>query len=148
MNANKNKNGNNKSNLENTASLLYKIQNSKGQLVLFMFQLQIATKMLHWQTASFSNHKTTDKLFSKLSDLFDSFLEKYFGVFGRPALRSNAAVFVENMTKTKFLKLLKDAETYFKGPVDKMIANNSELKNIRDEILAEFDQARYLFTLE
>lgn len=141
-------NNKNYSNIENIAAFLYEIQNSKAQLVLFLFQLQIATKMFHWQTMSFANHKTTDKLFGKLSDLFDSFLEKYFGIFGRPALRSNAAVFVENMTKAKYLKLLNAAERYFRGPVDKLIANNSELKNIRDEILAEFDQAKYLFTLE
>jgi len=143
---NKNNKNNNRT-MENIASFNYAIQNSKGQLVLFFFQFQMATKMLHWQTTSYSAHKTTDKLLGKLSDLSDSFLEKYFGVFGRPALRSNSSVIVENMTKGKYLKLLQEVDKYLRGPVDKMISNNSELKNIRDEILAEIDQAKYLFSL-
>jgi len=139
-------NSNNK-NLESIASFNYSIQNSKGQLVLFFFQFQMATKMFHWQTLSYANHKTTDKLFEKLGDLSDSFLEKYFGVFGRPALRINSSVIVENMSKGKYLKLLSEVDKYLRGPVDKMISGNSELKNIRDEILAEIDQAKYMFTL-
>ncbi|AGE50319.1 hypothetical protein ATCVCanal1_812L [Acanthocystis turfacea Chlorella virus Canal-1] len=138
---------NNNKTMESIASFNYSIQNSKGQLVLFFFQFQMATKMFHWQTMSYANHKATDKLFQKLSDLSDSFLEKYFGLFGRPALRVNSSVIVENMSKGKYLKLLAEVDKYLRGPVDKMISNNSELKNIRDEILAEIDQARYLFTL-
>ncbi|AGE59572.1 hypothetical protein ATCVOR07043_916L [Acanthocystis turfacea Chlorella virus OR0704.3] len=133
--------------MENIASFNYSIQNSKGQLVLFFFQFQMATKMFHWQTTSYANHKTTDKLFEKLADLSDSFLEKYFSAFGRPALRTNSSVIVENMSKGKYLKLLAEVDKYLRGPVDKMISGNSELKNIRDEILAEIDQAKYMFTL-
>jgi DNA-binding ferritin-like protein len=134
-------------NQESIAKFNYQIQNSRAQVVLIFFQFQMATKMFHWQTTSYANHKTTDKLFDKLADLTDSFLEKYFGVFGRPSLRMNSSVIVENMTKAKYLKLLTEVDKYLRGPVDKMISNNSELKNIRDEILAEMDQAKYLFTL-
>jgi len=139
---------NNERNQESIAKFNYQTQNSKGQLVLFFFQFQLATKMFHWQTLSYANHKTTDKLFDKLADLTDSFLEKFFSINGRPALRSNSAVIVENMTKAKYLKLLAEVDKYLRGPVDKMISKNSELQNIRDEILAEMDQAKYMFALQ
>jgi DNA-binding ferritin-like protein len=118
-----------------------------GKMVLFMFELQLGTKMFHWQTSSYANHKATDKLLGKLADLTDSFLEKYFGLFGRPVLRSGASVSVENMNKAKFLKLIGTADEYFRGPMEKLISKNSELMNIRDEMLAELDQTKYLLTL-
>lgn len=118
-----------------------------GKMVLFMFELQLGTKMFHWQTTSYANHKATDKLLEKLADLVDSFLEKYFGLFGRPMLRSGANVPVENMNKAKFLKLVNTADEYFRGPMAKLISKNSELLNIRDEMLAELDQTKYLLTL-
>jgi hypothetical protein len=125
--------------------------NSNGsaaaKMVLFMFELQLGVKMYHWQTTSYANHKATDALLGKLADLTDGFLEKYFGVFSRPALRANSSVSVENMTKVKLLKLLNVADDYFRGPMEKLISKNSELMNIRDEILAEIDQTKYLLTL-
>ena len=118
-----------------------------GKMVLFMFELQLGTKMFHWQTSSYANHKATDKLLGKLADLTDSFLEKYFGLFGRPVLRTESSISVENMNKTKFLKLISTADEYFRGPIKKLISKNSELMNIRDEMLAELDQTKYLLTL-
>ena len=118
-----------------------------GKMVLFMFELQLGTKMFHWQTSSYANHKATDKLLGKLADLTDSFLEKYFGLFGRPVLRTESSISVENMNKTKFLKLISTADEYFRGPMEKLISKNSELMNIRDEMLAELDQTKYLLTL-
>lgn len=118
-----------------------------GRMVLFLFELQLGTKMYHWQTTSYANHKATDKLLGKLADLVDGFLEKYFGLFGRPVLRSGSNISVENMNKAKFLKLVNAADEYFRGPMGKLISKNSELMNIRDEMLAELDQTKYLLTL-
>lgn len=135
-------------NTQSISNFTYEIQNAKGQLVLSFFQMQLATKMYHWQTTSYANHKTTDKFLDKLLDLTDSFLEKYFGQFGRPALRSESSVVVTNMNKQKYLKMLNDFDVFLRTNVEKQIKNFSELKNIRDEILAEIQQAKYLFTLQ
>jgi DNA-binding ferritin-like protein len=125
--------------------------NSNGsaaaKMVLFFFELNCNTKLYHWQTTSYAEHKSTDQLLGKLADLTDSFLEKYFGLNGRPTIRTNSSVSVENMTKTKFLKLLNAADEYFRGPLEKLISKKSELMNIRDELLAEIDQTKYLLTL-
>ena len=121
---------------------------SRGaKMILFMFELQTSVKMYHWQTESYANHKTTNKLFENISKLIDSFVEKYIGVFGRPSMKIGSSVPVENMTKTKYLRVLKTAQEYFRGPLQKMISKNSELQNIRDELLAEIDQAQYFATL-
>lgn len=121
---------------------------SKGAtIVLFFFELQLNLKMYHWTTESYSNHKATDKLLEKLSDLIDSFVEKYTGAFSRPVMKSGSSVSIQNMTKTKYVKLLKQAQDYLRGDLEKAIAKNSELLNIRDEILGELDQSIYFSTL-
>ncbi|AGE56211.1 hypothetical protein PBCVNEJV1_179L [Paramecium bursaria Chlorella virus NE-JV-1] len=121
---------------------------SAGKMVLFFFELQLKIKMFHWQTTSYSNHKATDKLFDKLADLTDSFLEKYFGSVGkRPVLRSGSSVPIENMTKTKLVKLLDVSVNYLSGPLTKIISKNSDLLNIRDEMIAEINQTKYLLSL-
>lgn len=121
---------------------------SKGaKIVLFFFELQMNVKMYHWTTESYSNHKATNKLLDKLSDLIDSFVEKYMGAFSRPVLKSGTSIPIQNMSKSKYIKLLKQAQDYLRGDLEKMISKNSELLNIRDEVLAELDQALYFSTL-
>lgn len=121
---------------------------SKGaKIVLFFFELQMNVKMYHWTTESYSNHKATNKLLDNLSDLVDSFIEKFMGSFTRPVLKSGSNIPIQNMTKTKYVKLLKTAQEYLRGDLEKVISKNTELLNIRDEVLAELDQALYLATL-
>jgi DNA-binding ferritin-like protein len=121
---------------------------SKGaKIVLFFFELQLNLKMYHWTTNSYANHKTTNKLFEKLSDLIDSFVEKYMGAFSRPVMKIGSNVPIQNMTKTKYIKLLKQAQDYLRGDLEKVIAKNTELLNIRDEMLGELGQSLYFTTL-
>ena len=121
---------------------------SKGaKIVMFFFELQMNVKLYHWTTESYSNHKATDKLLDNLSDLIDSFVEKYMGAFSRPVMKSGSSVPIQNMTKTKYVKLLKQAQDYLRGDLEKVIAKNSELMNIRDEMLGALDEALYFSTL-
>ncbi len=121
---------------------------SKGaKIVSFFFELQMNVKLYHWTTESYSNHKATNKLLDNLSDLVDSFIEKYMGAFTRPVLKSGSSIPIQNMTKTKYVKLLKQAQEYLRGDLEKVISKNTELLNIRDEILGELDQSLYFATL-
>lgn len=121
---------------------------SKGaKIILFFFELQMNLKLYHWTTTQYSNHKATNKLLDKLSDLIDSFIEKYMGAYTRPVMKSGSSVPIQNMTKTKYVKLLKTAQDYLRGDLEKVISKNTELLNIRDEVLAELDQALYFSTL-
>lgn len=118
-----------------------------SKIILFAFELQLNLKMYHWTTMSYANHKATNKLYEKLSDLIDSFVEKYMGAFSRPVLRSGSNIPIQNMNKTKYVRLLRSAQEYLRSDIQKIIEKNSELLNIRDEILSELDQALYMATL-
>lgn len=140
-NANKGTSNNNKGASNNN-------NRSKGaNIVLFFFELQMNVKLYHWTTESYSNHKATNELLEKLSDLIDDFTEKYIGAFSRPVMKSGSSVPIQNMTKTKYVKFLKQAQEYLRGDLEKVISKNSELLNIRDEMLGALDEALYFSTL-
>ena len=125
----------------------FKNVSSGAKMILFMFWFQTSIKIFHWYTESYANHKATDKVLEKIMELTDSFVEKYIGAFGRPVMK-NASIPVSNMTKPKYIKTLRIAQEYLKTPLEKLISKNSELLNIRDEILGEIDQAFYFATLK
>jgi len=137
----------NNNNFGINANTNFKNASSGAKMILFMFWFQTSIKIFHWYTESYANHKATDKVLEKIMGLTDSFVEKYIGAFGRPAMKS-ASIPVSNMTKTKYIKTLKVVQDYLRGPLEKLISKNSELLNIRDEILGEIDQALYFATLK
>jgi hypothetical protein len=69
------------------------------------------------------------------------------GAFSRPVMKIGSNVPIQNMSKSKYIKLLKQAQDYLRGDLDKIISKNTELLSIRDEMLGEIDQALYLSTL-
>jgi hypothetical protein len=92
---------------------------SKGaKIVMFFFELQMHVKLYHWTTVSYSNHKATNKLFENISDLIDSFIEKYMGAFSRPVLKSGTSIPIQNMSKSKYVKLLKSVYGLTAAPLE------------------------------
>jgi hypothetical protein len=54
-----------------------------SNIIKFFLDLQVQLKLYHWQTTSYSRHIATDKLYEKITDLSDKFIEVYFGKYGR-----------------------------------------------------------------
>jgi DNA-binding ferritin-like protein len=112
---------------------------------LVQFQQQL--RIFHWQTDSYAQHKAFGKAYEGLDDLVDSFIEKYMGLFGRskptttfvlelkPLSQSNVDITIQH-----FIDYLKD--------MDDEIPVNTDLLNIRDEILGEIHQLKYLLSLK
>jgi DNA-binding ferritin-like protein len=110
-------------------------------------------KLYHWKTHSYSQHKATDDLYDKLNDNIDSFVEVLLGKTGTRV----------NLTGQKTLPLLdytnltdfkREVENYKQFLIDMNkdaninITNNSDLLNIRDELLANLNQFTYLLTFQ
>ena len=121
---------------------------SKGsKVILFMFWLSSSAKIFHWQTTKYANHQAAGALFDSITKLTDDFIEKFIGVYGRPKFASGASVPVADMSKDRMLQTIGLAKAFLTATVQRYVAKDTELQNIRDEILAELDQALYLLTL-
>jgi hypothetical protein len=118
-----------------------------SNLVVNFFWFQNNLKIYHWQTNLYARHKASDKLFGKLNESIDKFIEVFSGIFMRPKLLKNSEVKLYNVNDESIIEVMKDFETYLRG-LDNTFPEYSELLNIRDEILADLDQTRYLFSFQ
>jgi len=120
-----------------------------AEIVNLMLTLRNQVKIYHWQTMKFARHKATDDLVTKLDDNIDKFVEVYIGKYGRPTFNKQTAVIhLRNFHDTQAPALLKEAAEWMVHTLPKKIKNmDTELLNIRDEIVADLNQTLYLFTL-
>jgi hypothetical protein len=115
----------------------------------FFLQLRNQIKLYHWQTRVYARHIATDQILEKLEKNIDSFVEIYIGKYGRPRLTgANAALTLQNLTEAGASRLIKAGIKYLQGLSKSLRSGaDSDLINIRDEMVADLNQLQYLFTL-
>lgn len=116
----------------------------------FFFAMRQQIKLYHWQTYSYSRHKATDEVIENLDKNIDEFVEVYMGKYGRPKITTKTnTVNMSNMNEKTAVSFIKKCITMLLGDVVKglVAARDSDLFNIRDEMLADLNQLLYLFTL-
>jgi len=115
----------------------------------FFLQFRDQVKLYHWQTKVYARHIATDTILEKIEKNIDSFVEVYIGKYGRPRLTgTNATLHLQNLTEAGAARLIKAAIKYLQGTLTKSLqALDSDLINIRDEMITDLNQLLYLFTL-
>ena len=120
-----------------------------AEIVCLMMTLRDQIKIYHWQTMNHSRHKATDELVGKLDDNIDKFTEVYMGKYGRPKFGGRTGTIkIRNFHDKEAPALLKSAIDWLTHKLPKHLkSGDTDLLNIRDEILADLNQSLYLFTL-
>ena len=113
---------------------------SRSPILVFLKIIHVI-KLFHWNTKVFSQHKSTDDLHSKMSELMDSYMEKYMGGQGRVPV--NASIQLKQLTPEEFIREIHR----FRFFLIHLKSASTDLDNIRDEMLGEVDQFLYLWTL-
>ena len=121
-----------------------------GEIVNLMLTLRNQVKIYHWETMQYARHKSTDDLVDKLDDSIDKFVEVYIGKYGRPKLTPRTGTIrLRNYDDVQAPTLLNEAIVWMTNRLPALLSkNDTDLLNIRDEILAELNQTLYLFTLQ
>ncbi len=98
---------------------------------------------------SYPRHKATDDLVGALDESIDSFVETYMGKYGRPILKGrDSTIRLENIHDKNSPALIKDAVQWLTHTLPKHLKSvDTDLLNIRDEIIATLNKTLYLFTL-
>ncbi len=126
-------------------------QKFEQQIVLKFINILNTVKLYHWKTYSYATHKATDKLYSNLNENIDKFVEVLLGKSeNRVNLTSVRSIPLKDFTS---LEQMKREINDFKGYLVSLNGNpalksmsNSDLYNIRDEILGDLNQFLYLST--
>jgi hypothetical protein len=121
----------------------------KGELIqTTLMQMQHQYKILHWQTNSFSQHKSFDDIVGSLAGHIDEFIETYMGKYGRVIAANTFNITLANYKDTNFMTLTDSYIVFLIGLNDILDkVQDSDLLNIRDEILGSLNQLKYLLTL-
>jgi hypothetical protein len=116
----------------------------------FFFNMREQIKLYHWQTHSFAQHKATDELLDALDKTIDEYVEIYMGKYGRPRVAArNSVIRIKNMTAKSMISFIKECISYLEGPlVKKLKPSDTDLVNLRDEMMGDLHKVQYLFTLQ
>ncbi len=116
----------------------------------FFFAMRDQIKLYHWQTRVYARHKATDEVLEKLDEHIDQFVEVYIGKYGRPKMTgTSATIKVNNLSEKSIIGFIKKCIQMLLGDCMKGLKEDkdTDLFNIRDEMLADLNQLLYLFTL-
>jgi DNA-binding ferritin-like protein len=111
------------------------------------------TKLLHWQSKMYGQHKALDELYGGLSDLGDTLAETIMGKYGVPALSKEELCLKlmnfrspETGDLNEFMDHLYNCyHSECRSSFDP--ARDSEIINILDEILSLVNKTKYLLSL-
>ena len=121
-----------------------------AEQIHFFLHLRDQIKLYHWQTRVYARHIATDKMLKKLEKEIDSYVEIYIGKYGRPKINGkNASITLQNLSEAGATRMIVAAVKYLQGPLTKTLQpSDTDLMNIRDEIIADLNKLLYLFTLK
>ena len=125
------------------------VDNKKKSLIVRTFLEMLNTvKLYHWKTRSFAQHKATDELYEQLNGHVDKFVEVLLGKDeSRIKMVERRCELLDFYDSSDFKariyeyrEFLVDMNQYFDAKRD------TDLLNIRDEILGDINQFLYLMT--
>jgi hypothetical protein len=121
-----------------------------GEVVMIFLAFRNQLKLYHWQTTSFSRHQASDNLEKIISEQIDHFIEILQGSRDtRLILKSkyNTITFT-NQTDEHATKLLKEFKNWLTTGLSSVLhPHETDLINIRDEMVANVNKTLYLYTL-
>jgi len=129
------------------------ISKFKKEVTVIFFEMLLMVKLFHWKTYSYATHKATDDLYSELNENIDKFIEILLGKTGsRIDLMGHKSISLIDLNSPEQLKSkIESFKSYLVGLTNNKglsSMTNTDLLNIRDEILGNMNQFLYLLTFK
>lgn len=138
---------------KNFSSSSPSIKKFQKEITIIFFEMLLMVKLFHWKTHSYATHKATDELYSKLNEDIDKFIEILLGKTGsRIDLMGQKSIQLIDLNSQDNLKSkIESFKSYLVGLTNNKglsSMTNTDLLNIRDEILGDMNQFLYLLTFK
>ena len=123
------------------------------EITVIFFEMLLMVKLFHWKTHSYATHNATDELYGKLNEDIDKFIEILLGKTGsRIDLMGHKSISLIDLNSQEQLKSkIESFKSYLVGLTNNKgltSMTNTDLLNIRDEILGDMNQFLYLLTFK
>ena len=143
------KNGNTRKRYSSTSI----ISSFNKQVTVTFLEILLMVKLFHWKTHSYATHKATDELYDTLNDHMDTFIEVLLGKTGtRIDLLNNKKISLIDLSSPEQLKAkVEGFKSYLVSLTNNKALSNmndTDLLNIRDEILGDLNKFLYLLTFK
>ena len=129
---------------------LKKTSNKTTNITKIFLEMLNTVKLYHWKTYSYAKHSATDALYKDLNKYIDEFVEVMLGKKGTRIPNFSCNIKLENTSSNdvfkkkvyKYRDFLISMNETFDSKID------SDLLNVRDEILGAINQFLYLLTFK
>lgn len=107
-------------------------------------------KIYHWQTKSYAQHIAFEKIYNSLSELIDDYIEIFIGKNGTIQSKEGFNFKLNNIDNSNISSFIDDYCSFFTTEFVKNLNKDTDtdLFNIRDEMLAQLNKLKYLLTLK
>lgn len=120
-----------------------------GSKVKFLLEAQTQFKIMHWQTKGYARHNAFGVIYDTLSDLIDTFVEESMGKYGRFVLEDeDKTIQIQNLSEINTRAMINTIAQSLVQFTDEFDSTDTNLLNVRDEMLGSVYKLSYLLTLE
>lgn len=120
-----------------------------SEIIKKLVEIQQQLRFLHWQTKSYAKHQAYGGVYSSLDGLIDTFVETCMGKHGRPSYSGGYTLEGQDIDEISIQEFVDGTVSFLIGLTEKYDGkSDTDLLNIRDEMLGEFNKLKYLLTLK
>lgn len=121
----------------------------REELILKLVQIQAQWRFLHWQTFGDAKHKTYGAIYEGLDGLIDEFSETMMGKYGRPEFQPEFAIMFQDIKSLSIQEFMDGITEFLVSFSDQLDSRyDTDLLNLRDEMLGLINKSKYLLTLK
>lgn len=119
-------------------------------IVTNLLTLHNQLKIHHWQTKSYAQHQALGSTYDAFTGLIDEFIEVFMGKYGRVKSKEGFDIKLTNYESLSPNELTDKYVDYLINELPKSLDDkkDTDLLNIRDEMLGELNKLKYLLTLD
>ena len=121
----------------------------KEEIIIKLVQIQTQFRFVHWQTTYDAKHRAYGKVYDKMGDLIDDFVEAMMGKYGRPVFDSEFGVMFQDLESMKLQNFIDGTCEFLISLTEQLNPTmDTDLLNLRDEMLLLINKLKYLLTLK
>jgi hypothetical protein len=121
----------------------------KEEIILKLVQIQNQFRFLHWQTMGDAKHRVYGDIYDSLGENMDKFAESMMGKYGRPEFDAEFSIMFQDISALSVQNFMDGITEFLVGMVDQLDSRyDTDLLNIKDEMLGDINKLKYLLTLK